>query len=174
MWVPVAVRQPCELLYTCYLLTYYIPPTHINRCLSSVHCAFEHGTYSARAPASYTFQVDLRVELPHSADNAVVLINEVARRRARLVLKRASLGPMQVSGDETHSRQPHQNCRNTGYWDGMSTSTQSSLCRKFRVFFERTTSKTKAVETRFNVMQECTLWVKKTRHLTLAHNVTKY
>jgi len=22
MWVPVAVWQPCELLYTCYLLTY--------------------------------------------------------------------------------------------------------------------------------------------------------
>ena len=24
MWVPVAVWQPCELLYTCYLLTYFI------------------------------------------------------------------------------------------------------------------------------------------------------
>ena len=24
MWVPVAVWQPCELLYTCYLLTYFV------------------------------------------------------------------------------------------------------------------------------------------------------
>ena len=26
MWVPVAVWQPCELLYTCYLLTYLLIP----------------------------------------------------------------------------------------------------------------------------------------------------
>jgi len=31
----------------------------------------------------------------------------------------------------------------------------------FEFFFERTTSKTKAVETRFNVMQECTVSQKK-------------
>ena len=28
MWVPVAVWQPCELLYTCYLLIYLLTHTH--------------------------------------------------------------------------------------------------------------------------------------------------
>jgi len=30
MWVPVAVWQPCELLYTCYLLTYTHAHTHTH------------------------------------------------------------------------------------------------------------------------------------------------
>jgi len=30
--IPVAVWQPCELLYTCYLLTYFLPPSQQCQC----------------------------------------------------------------------------------------------------------------------------------------------
>ena len=34
MWVPVAVWQPCELLYTCYLLTFLVTVGRDSRCVS--------------------------------------------------------------------------------------------------------------------------------------------
>jgi len=40
MWVPVTVWQPCELLYTCYVLTYLLKWTTI--CLRLVSLEYRH------------------------------------------------------------------------------------------------------------------------------------
>ena len=56
MWVPVAVWQPCELLYTCYLLTYnkWRISLHVHRrqlerkCCEKARCAGDH-THVARS-----------------------------------------------------------------------------------------------------------------------------
>jgi len=45
MWVPVAVWQPCELLYTCYLLTYTSTELHVFDTHWLRHSTWRRGYY---------------------------------------------------------------------------------------------------------------------------------
>ena len=51
MRVSVAVWQPCELLYTCYLLTYHTPALHYTHSTACTRCGSVTGLLTFDLPA---------------------------------------------------------------------------------------------------------------------------
>ena len=102
MWVPVAVWQPCELLYTCYLLTYlltYLYAASLSRLVSVYESSFWtseeiHETSYNRSDAIW--QASVRAEnISRRTDN-------IDQQRGRQISRevRAILAPLEGARSE--------------------------------------------------------------------------